>query len=517
MRDSGNHQDMTTTIREVERKYDASEATYLPEWPELVEFGSPAGPDDEVLRATYFDTEDLRLLRAGLTLRHRTGGEDAGWHLKLPAGPDARDEVRLAAGAPRKGSPPPAQLRALTRSVTRGAVLAPVATITTARRRWRWTDESGRAVLEVVDDRVTAQRTGAGAAPEAWRELEVELGVDADPALLDRLDHVLADAGVRRSGSTSKLGRVLGGPPSAEPRPRTEDLDAGSSIGDVALAYLGEQADAIARLDPAVRRDVPDAVHQMRVATRRMRSALQAFGTVVDRDRTREVADELKWLGAVLGNARDLEVLRARISDAVAALPVEDVLGPVQARVTRFFAGREGAARGELLAALDGDRYLALLQGMDRLLADPPLTPGASRRARKALPDVLGRAERRIARHMRAAGADGPDRDVELHEARKAGKRLRYAAEAAEPVLGKGAGRVVTRVKEFQDVLGEHQDMVVARPLLRELAVGAYLDGESPFTFGVLYGREETQGHLPEREVAEQWRGVRRALKRATP
>lgn len=505
---------MTTTFREIERKYDASEATFLPDWPDLVEFGAPDGPDDAVLRATYFDTADLRLFAAGVTLRHRTGGDDAGWHLKLPAGPDARDEVRVAGPAPGDGAAPPAELRALTRSITRDAPLAPVATLTTARRRWRWTDASGVAVLEVVDDRVTAQRAAPGSAPEAWRELEVELGAEADPALLDRLDEVLRAAGVHRSSSTSKVGRALGGRPPAGPAPRTGDLGKKSSVGDVALAYLADQAEAITRGDPAVRRDLPDAVHQMRVATRRMRSALQAFGRVIDRDRTRELTEELKWLAGVLGAARDLEVLRARIADAIGNLTPEEVLGPVQARVTRFFAGREAAAQADVLAALDGDRYLALLDSIDRLLAEPPLTRRASGRARAELPEVLDRAERRIATHLKAASRSAGDRDVHLHEARKSAKRLRYAAEAAQPVVP-AAGEVVERLKRFQDLLGEHQDRVVTRPILRELAVGAYLDGESAFTFGVLYGLEEPQGHLSDHEVAKEWRRVRRAVRRA--
>ena len=504
---------MTTTFREVERKYDAAEDAQVPEWPQLVEFGSPEGPQDDVLRASYYDTENFSLLRAGITLRHRSGGDDGGWHLKLPVGPNTRDEIRLADARRivRAPAAPPAELRKLTRSVTRGAALKPIATITTARRRWRWTDDAGHLVLEVVDDRVTAQRAGAGAEPGKWREIEVELGPDADPGLLDQVERELTAAGVRRSESSSKVSRALGATPKAPAHP-TETLRAKSGVGDVVLAYVGEQAAAIVRLDPYVRRDTPDAVHQMRVATRRMRSALQVFGTVIERDATRGLTDELKWLAGVLGVARDLEVLRARVTDAVAALPAEDVLGPVQARVAKFFAGREATARKNLVAALDGDRYLALLDAVDKLLADPPLTSRASRRAGKELPDLLGRAQRRVARHVRAAGRK--NRDVELHEARKAAKRLRYAAEAASPVLGRPAEVVVERVKSFQDLLGEHQDAVVAGPVLRRLAIDAQLEGESAFAFGVLYGREGAESRLPEKEVDRSWRQVRGAMRR---
>jgi CHAD domain-containing protein len=190
-------------------------------------------------------------------------------------------------------------------------------------------------------------------------------------------------------------------------------------VGEVVLAYLHDQAEAIVWGDPAVRQDLPDAVHKMRVATRRMRSVLQAYGKVVDRSGTRELTGELKWLAGVLGDARDLEVLHARFTHAVDELPEELVVGPVQARLTRYFAPREADARTALIAALDSDRYLALLAAVDRLLADPPLTRLADGSARRELPAPVGRAHRRVAAHVKVADQLGPgkDRDSEWHEA----------------------------------------------------------------------------------------------------
>ena len=287
-----------------------------------------------------------------------------------------------------------------------------------------------------------------------------------------------------------------------------------SPVGAVVLAYLAEQAGAIRAGDPAVRRELPDAVHQMRVATRRMRSALQAYRTVIDREATRHLSTELKWLASVLGAARDLEVLEARIGHALTDLPDELILGPVHAQLTRYFAGRRATARDDLLAALDGDRYLSLLADIDALVTHPPLTPAAAKPARRRLGALDPPDLRRVDKHVRAAEQlhQGPERDVELHEARKAAKRLRYATEAAAPVMGKPARTLVKRTKQVQEMLGDHQDAAVARPVLRELGAHAHLDGGNGFTFGLLYERENSP--LPDTALGPVWKKLERSATR---
>lgn len=506
---------MTTTVRETERKYEITDGVELPEWAGLSGVDVLVGPEEQRLEAVYFDTEDLRLARAGVTLRRRQGGHDAGWHLKLPVRGegDSRDEIRVGDARALRRRTPPTELVALVRAFTRGARLAPVAELMTTRRRWRLADDDGQVLVEVVDDHVSAHTLGAATSGMAWREVEVELGGRGDRDLLDQVERRLLDAGVRRSDARSKLARVLGDrlpAPAPVARPGRK-----ARVGAAVLAYLREQAEAIVWGDPAVRQDVPDAVHQMRVATRRMRSALQAYGRVIDRAATRELADELKWLAGVLGEARDLEVLRARFTHDVQQLPEELVLGPVQARLTRFFAGREADARRALVAALDSDRYLALLAAVDRLLADPPLTRHARARARRELPALVGRTHRRVAGHVREADLlpSGDERNEQWHAARKAAKRLRYAAEAAAPVLGRPAERLVGRVKQVQELLGEHQDAVVARPVLREIGVAAHLEGENGFTYGLLHQVQADRMHLSETEITEAWRNLRRSMR----
>ncbi|MEV1116478.1 CYTH and CHAD domain-containing protein [Actinosynnema sp. NPDC049800] len=482
-------------MHETERKYEAPGGAALPDLTDLPGVAAVAGPEEQRLEAVYYDTADLRLARAGLTMRRRTGGDDAGWHLKLPAGVDTREEVRLPPG--RAAKHPPKQLGSLVQVHARGHELSPVARIQTTRQRWQLVDDKGRLLTEVVEDLVSGQSLADGSPVDSWREIEVELGERGDVALLDRVEARLADAGITRSTSSAKLGRLL-----ADRIATTTPLTtSGKSAGDVVLAYLREQADALKHQDPRVRRGEDDAVHQMRVATRRMRSALQAFGTIVERDDTRELTDELKWLAGVLGEARDLEVLRTRFTDHLARLDDGLVLGPVHAQLTRHFAPLEAAAHEAAVAALDSERYFALLDAVDALVAEPPFTPAAQAKAAKALPELVDRTYRRLAKR-----AEGAHDDVSLHEARKAAKRLRYAVEVSEPRIGKRAKEYRKKVKAVQELLGEHQDGVLARPVLRELGAKAQLDGENGFTFGLLHGLETAAAQRVEDRFPAAWR-----------
>ena len=262
--------------------------------------------------------------------------------------------------------------------------------------------------------------------------------------------------------------------------------------------------------------DAPDAVHQMRVATRRARSALQAFGQIIDREATRSLGEELKWLAAELGHARDSEVMLERLTADLAAIPPALVVGPVEVRMTGHFTAELAQAGKAALHALDGPRYLRLRDDLDVLLADPPLTPLAGRKAGKALVRPVRRAARRLQRALAAVPAAedrGPetsaaedlgtavDRDTAIHEARKAAKRARYAAAAALPALGGQASRQAAQAKDLQELLGDHHDSVVTRTVLRGLADQARSAGEDTFTYGVMYERQACAASEIEREL----------------
>ena len=210
------------------------------------------------------------------------------------------------------------------------------------------------------------------------------------------------------------------------------------------------------------------------------------------RDATRPLCAELKWLAAALGPARDGEVLLARLTAELAAIPPALVAGPVQARITGCFTAGLAQAGQTALAALDGQRYLRLLDDLDALLADPPLTPRAERKAGKVLGKPVRRAARRLQRALAAVPAAG-DRDAAIHEARKTAKRARYAAEAAVPALGSTASRQAARAKELQQLLGDHHNSVVARTVLLDLAGKARAAGEDTFTYGLMHQRQACQ------------------------
>ncbi len=280
-----------------------------------------------------------------------------------------------------------------------------------------------------------------------------------------------------------------------------------ASAGEVVLAYLRLHAHELRSLEPAVRADEYDAVHQMRVATRRLRATLRSFGQVIPRSATEPVAVELKWLGGLLGAARDGEVLPAHLRASLRSVPVELLIGPVQARVQGHFAPLRAAAHAELLEALDSPRYAALLAELGRLTAGPLSGPRAADPARDVLPAQVHKAYRQAARRMRRArhAPPGEARDVALHQARKSARRARYAAEAARPAAGKQARRFARQMKQVQSVIGDHQDGVIARQAARDLGIGAHLAGENAFSYGLLYEREQ---HRARQRQAEARNGV---------
>ncbi|MEV0025637.1 CYTH and CHAD domain-containing protein [Streptomyces atroolivaceus] len=507
---------MADSKREVERKYEATPETRLPDLTRAAGVSAVVHRGLRELDAVYYDTEDFRLAADSLTLRRRTGGDDEGWHLKLPVSADVRDEIQ----APLTDALPPA-LGELLRSRVRSTPVAPVVRILSARDVHHLLDEKGALLAEVSIDEILAERLTAEGhgTTSAWTEMEVELADDADPAVLDAVERRLRKAGVRPSAAPSKLSRALAETAPGkrrtkkkEPSPRT--------AGDHVLAYVRRQVEALVELDPAVRRDLPDSVHRMRVATRRLRSAFRTYRKVLDRTVTDPLRDELKWLAAELGIDRDQEVLDARLRSHVDGLPAPLLLGPVSARLQLTSVARRTDSRQHVASVLDTGRYLALLDALDALLADPPLLPAAARAPQDALPRAVLKDYERLATRIGHALelAQGEERDVAMHEARKAAKRVRYAAEAAKPALGKPARKFAKRMKSVQSVLGDHQDSVVARDALRALAVQAHGAGESAFTWGLLYGREEAAAAARERELPEAWArashpGLRAALK----
>jgi len=191
---------------ETEQKYDADADFVLPE----LGGRRPAQPKRIYLSATYFDTDDLDLIKHKITLRRRVGGDDEGWHLKLPVRKDTRQELHVPLDEGAAGSVP-ARLAAQVEDITAGRPLRPIAILDTERTVVPVAGPTGGAQVEVADDRVTAIRLGeTDSEPMTWREIEVEAKSPEAAGLLETVGKALREVGARPSASGSKLARVLG-------------------------------------------------------------------------------------------------------------------------------------------------------------------------------------------------------------------------------------------------------------------------------------------------------------------
>ncbi|WP_435225190.1 CHAD domain-containing protein [Streptomyces sp. Tue6028] len=501
---------MAHSTRETERKYVAPAADdlgWLSDLTRVAGVASLAERGVQELDAVYYDTDDLRIVRSRASLRRRTGGTDAGWHLKLPLSGDSREEIRAPLSSPEV----PDELRQLTLSRTRGAALRPVVRIRSTRSLSHLLDAEGDVLAELSMDTVNADSLLDDDRHATWNEMEIELAEDGDPAFLDDIEKVLRENGVDRAPSPSKVVRAIEETtPLLRRKPDPRARITPGSAGDHVLTYVDGLVRALTDLDPAVRREAPDAVHQMRTTARRLRGCLRTYRSVLDREVTDPIRKDLRWLARELGAERDQEVLRERLTSGIQELPVELVLGPVGARLQAWDAVRRAEGRRRTLDVLGSARYLKLLERL-KLLADaPPLRAKATGKPEKVLVKALLKEYDRLTRRMERAldMSAGSERDASIHHARKTAKRLRYAAEAAHPALGKPVRRLGKRAKAVQQVSGAQHDGVVACGTLRALAISAHAEGESGFTWGLLYGQERAAAGARERELPEVWARV---------
>lgn len=443
-----------------------------------------AAPVVHTLDATYYDTDHLDLLRSRVTLRRRTGGDDAGWHLKLPAGGSgvagARSEVQLPLGS---GTRVPLQLDQLVRGTARGRELKPVARLQNRRTVHRLLDADGNQAVEIADDAVTATRQGSDSV-DRWREVEVEL-IGGTAVQLEATVKALIDAGARPAGNASKLARAL--PlPAASP---TKGRSAGAAI----LTALGRHRDKLivterALRDRTGRLDGAATVHDARACARRIRSVLRVFEALFTDELALGLRDALQDFGRTLSAARDIEV-RSRLAAGLVE-ELEELVGSAGTLIDAELDRRSAAAHAGIREHLDSAGHLQLLRDLDAFLDDPPLTRRAALPATSELPVQLGRSWRRLRAKADAALAD-PTNTGALHAVRKAAKTVRYAAESTIAVFGDEAVLFAAVLEEVQQVLGEFQDAQVSARLLVELAAHPDTDGPAGFVFGRLHAVEQ--------------------------
>ncbi len=460
------------------------------------------------MRAVYHDTEDLRLIRWGVTLRRREGGSDEGWHLKLPvegAGEGVRDEMRLPLAAGEVGNVPSA-IRDVVTALARRNPLVPVATLQTARTAHVLFDADGTAVAELVDDVVSIMDGDVVAG--RFRELEVE-ALTGDATVLDPVVDLLLAHGAM-PGTSSKAGSALGpaakGPPDVpEPVPATPDDPA----GDAVHAHLLTHVRRFLLQDVRVRRDLPDSVHQMRVAARRLRSGLRVFSPLVEDEWSRHLRDELGWAASELGLSRDSEVLLARLDEHADELEQQDA-ARIHEHIDPVMRRKVEQGRQEALEALRSERHLSLLDALVDAANHPRLAPAAAAPARDALPPLFEKSWRKLRREVKALTLDSPSE--EWHETRITAKRARYAAEVLAPVFGSPAKDLAAALSGVTEHLGEHQDAYVAQETVRELA--GRFDGATGFSLGLLHAYEVQSELVARVHLMELWPAVRRLRKK---
>ena len=451
-------------------------------------------PKSFQLDATYYDTAQLDLLRSKMTLRRRTGGPDAGWHLKLPAVQGARTEVGLPLSAGDPGLVP-AELADLVRGAARGRDLIPVARLVNDRTVRHLHDDSGKTLIEVADDHVSATPLlPDGAGPSQWRELEAEI-IDGTRDQLAATVDVLMSAGATKASSASKLARALSVAPLQPKRPK--------SGGDVVLAALSRQRDLLITADRGLRDDGDAALHEARSAARRIRAMLTIYGSLFGDSAGAEVRAGLRSFGSTLGAARDLEVARGRLINQLVEEP-EEYARIARIRLEEACDRRLTATRTQVRVLIDSPEYLQMLCAIDHLVENPALTRRANRSATAELPALIGAGWRRLRELADAALAD-PGNVGAVHDVRKSAKTVRYATEGAIAALGSDAVVLASALEEIQETLGEFQDADFAAGLLADLALEDETDGVAGFIFGRLHAFEQAMTHSAFDEFSDVW------------
>ncbi len=398
------------------------------------------------LVSAYHDTDDLRLARARITLRRRVPDSgDAVWQLKLP-----RDDGRCELEWPAPDLRVPGEVRSLLLAHTRGRPLVAVATLRTERSGVVVTD-AGTDLAEVVEDRVDV--IGDGGVVDTFEEIEVEL-VDGDAGSLERLETLLRDAGARTSDGRPKVFRALGEAVPTRPRVKAKGRRGVLARG------LAEQYEELLAQDPGTRLGTdPEALHDHRVAIRRLRALLRAGRPLLDRVWADELRDSLKRAGHALAEARDLDVMMERLERDRSDLPEPERTGAGD--VLAALRDRRARAQQQLVSDISEPWYLSTLNRLEVAVADPRFAGSGS----------LRRGVRRRHRQARKLIRRLPDQpsDAQLHALRRAVRNARYAAELAAAGGVGGTRSYAKRAKAFQDILGDHQDAVVATAALAEI------------------------------------------------
>ncbi|MFT3661917.1 MAG: CYTH and CHAD domain-containing protein [Gordonia sp. (in: high G+C Gram-positive bacteria)] len=476
---------------EVELKFDVDAGQPAPDLASLISGGRAGEPQQYELVATYLDTPTHDLAARRITLRRRTGGTDAGWHLKRPAaGTDARRELVVGFDDSPADGDVPDEIRQAITAIVRNRQLIPVAEIDTERIVTVLYDDDGVSLAEFCQDRVLSHAHQTHVTKE-WAEWEFEL-TGGGEKLLKAANRLLRGSGARTASSISKLARAIGSEPHVHAPARLPKKATGL---DLVLYSLSVHRDALIGWDPAVRVNAWDAVHRMRVTARRLRSVLTSFPTVIDPVTTEPIVAELGALGEVLGEARDCEV-QLEINENLLSREAD---APDDLRVALIDdqLARQARALRRVRFALSTPRYLKLLDDLDDLIANPRPGPDADRSAAEVAMEGMEFADARVRKaekKLKGLQAWSDEWVAQVHRIRKRAKAVRYTADAAKPLGLKEAAKISAKAAGIQTHLGDFNDTDVNRAKLRQVAAKPGLSPEALFVLGRLDASEEQRG-----------------------
>lgn len=431
---------------------------------------SPARPSTRRVARVFFDAPDRQLWAAGATLEVRTAG---GRHVQVVRAGRAWENP-LPSADPDPSAIADTELR---RTVTPlpGLSLEPVLALDLRRTTRRLIPEEGQEIQLILH---SGQASG-GAADTPVCEVELTLKAGPPARLFELAQAIQADVPLRLATEPleQRLLRQAAGQMPAWRKAVPLDLPAEATVEEALMLIVGHCLDHLTDNEAATRlSDHPEGVHQMRVALRRLRSALRIFRPILPADQHRWLDEETRWLTQSLGDARDLDVFEDEIVHPVAAaFPDEPAFAALLARL----AARRRQARAAARRAIESGRFTRLLLDLRAWMAarawrNQPVSETASQLFQPItdLATPLLAARFKKVRKMGRRFADLTP--GERHKLRIAVKKLRYATDFFSSLYGRKRVRAFTStLQKLQDGLGYMQDVTVARTLIERLETEA--------------------------------------------
>ena len=521
-------QNQTLDHQEIEWQFDADVGSvegWLEETPSVSGLRVVPGETKE-LTDTYYDTEDWRFYRAGYALRVRRDGKRVEATMKSLAPPEdgglkKRREISepLRSDSPRPLKSARGPVGERLRLLAGARDLRPLFGVRTRRRIFELRpeagepeDSDGEVVVgpegdirrkedgseETSAEDITVDALGGIHGRERGPVLaeisldESEFSTDKGETSLSRVEVEVADSGsydgvsdfvgelqssleLRPTGlSKFRTGLAAAGlSPAGAPDLGPTEIDTSMTTGEVAFAILRRHFATMLAHEPGVRLgEDPEELHDMRVATRRLRAALKLYKKVLPR-RAENYERDLRYFANALGEVRDLDVHLERLA------------GETLKEIVAALEQRRVEARRRMLEVLDSNRYERFVSSFTGTLRRGR-SPGPTGPILEEAPDLVLRRYRKVRKDVKALTEDSPPED--FHDLRKKGKRLRYALEPLRGIYGKPAERMVDLLKDVQDDLGDNQDLVVAAKSMEELATADKLPPRAVFSLGVRAG-----------------------------